>query len=174
VVLTYPGLLERAGESRAGAAEEAPVPGANAREATLERVRRLVRRAELPAPAVVLYLAPPFHPHIPPGGGPLTSAAREVLDGEGQELRPFYPYITDASYVAWRAESPEALARHLPALGREYPLPAAEARGLDLEVVNLGPWGRDAHGLFERVYAPYAFDTLPRLLAEIVRGALSG
>jgi len=39
-------------------------------------------------------------------------------------------------------------------------------------VVNLGPWGRDAHGLFERVYAPYAFETLPRLLAEIVRGAL--
>ena len=121
---------------------------------------------------MVLYLAPPFHPHIPPGSGPLTTAARTVLAGEDQELRPFYPYISDASYLAWRAESPESLARHLPALGREYPLPAAEARALDLEVVNLGPWGRDAHGLFERVYAPYAFETLPRLLAEIVRGAL--
>jgi arginine utilization protein RocB len=172
VVLTYPELLERAGESRTGTAEPPPPPGVDAREATLERVRRLVRRAELPAPAVVLYLAPPFHPHIPPGTGALTTAARTVLASEGQELRPYYPFITDASYVAWRAESPEALARHLPALGREYPLPAAEARGLDLEVVNLGPWGRDAHGLFERVYAPYAFDTLPRLLAEVIRVAL--
>ena len=172
VVLTYPELQERAGESRASAAEGRPAPGTDARDATLERVRQLVRRAELPAPAVVLYLAPPFHPHIPPGSGPLTTAARTVLAGEDQELRPFYPYISDASYLAWRAESPESLARHLPALGREYPLPAAEARALDLEVVNLGPWGRDAHGLFERVYAPYAFETLPRLLAEIVRGAL--
>ena len=60
------------------------------------------------------------------------------------------------------------------ALGEEYQLPAEEARALDLEVVNVGPWGRGAHGLFERVFAPYAFDTLPRLLAEIMRVALRG
>jgi arginine utilization protein RocB len=101
-------------------------------------------------------------------------AARTVLARGGHELEPFYPFISDASYVAWHAEPPATLAKHLPALGRGYQLPADEARSLGLEVVNVGPWGRDAHGLFERVFAPYAFDTLPRLLAEITRIALRG
>ena len=111
---------------------------------------------------------------MPPGSGPLTAAARTVLGRGGQELEPYYPFITDASYVGWHAESPEALAKYLPALGGEYQLPAEEGRALDLEVVNVGPWGRGAHGVFERVFAPYAFDTLPRLLAEIMRIALRG
>jgi len=38
--------------------------------------------------------------------------------------------------------------------------------------VTLGPWGRDAHGLFERVHAPYAFEKLPRLIAEVAKAAL--
>jgi arginine utilization protein RocB len=142
------------------------------REVTLARVRRLVRAAELPAPAIVLYLAPPFHPHLPPGTGALTSAARTVLEREGHELHSFYPFITDASYLGWHAEPLAGLAKHMPALGSEYHLPAEEARALDLEVVNVGPWGRGAHGLFERVFAPHAFDTLPRVLAEIIRAAL--
>jgi arginine utilization protein RocB len=47
-------------------------------------------------------------------------------------------------------------------------LPIAAARALDLEVINLGPWGRDAHGLYERVHAPHAFGILPGLIAEAV------
>ncbi|HEY6867318.1 MAG TPA: M20/M25/M40 family metallo-hydrolase, partial [Candidatus Eisenbacteria bacterium] len=173
LVLTYPELAERAGEVRA---LRTPMPNGpiDARAWTLGHVRELVRQAELPAPAIVLYLAPPFHPHVPPGDGALSGAARTVLGRGGQELVPWYPYITDASYVAWRAESPESLAHHLPALGGCYHLPAEESRSLGLEVVTLGPWGRDPHGLFERVFAPYAFDTLPRLLAEVIRVALRG
>jgi arginine utilization protein RocB len=173
-VLTYPELVERAGEDFGPGGSEEGGPRGDGREDTLARVRRLVRAAGIPAPAIVLYLAPPFHPHVPPGEGALTVAARTVLARGGHELEPFYPFISDASYVAWHAESPAVLAQHLPALGREYHLPAEEARSLGLEVVNVGPWGRDAHGLFERVFAPYAFDTLPRLLAEIVRIALRG
>jgi arginine utilization protein RocB len=39
---------------------------------------------------------------------------------------------------------------------------------LDLDVVNLGPWGHDAHGLCERVHAPFAFERLPQLIGKIV------
>jgi arginine utilization protein RocB len=177
-VLTYPDLAARAGTPPedgplAGTLAGTLAPGkTDARATTLERVRALVREARIAAPAVVLYLLPPFHPHVPPGDGPLTAATREVLQRGGHELVPYYPNISDASYLAWRAESPEMLGRHLPALGHDYVLPADDSRALGLEVVNLGPWGRDAHGLFERVYTPYAFDTLPRMLAELIRIAL--
>ena len=176
-VITVAELAERAGEGRehrkprhARSRRGAP----DVREATLARVRKLARSADLQAPAVVLYLAPPFHPHVPPGRGPLSRAARAALERAGGTLEREYPFISDASYLAWGAESPEELSRYLPALGLEYTLPAEESRALGLEVVTLGPWGRDAHGLCERVYAPWAFATLPKLIAEVAREAVAG
>jgi arginine utilization protein RocB len=177
-VLTYTELLARAGRSAADDPLESGggmVPSAvarDAREATLERVRRLARETGLVGPAAVVYLLPPYYPPAGPGTGVLIEGARRVLARHEMELRPFYPYISDASYVAWRSEPPELVARHLPALGREYQLPVRAMRALDLDVANLGPWGRDAHGRFERVHAPYAFGVLPGLLVEVLGEAL--
>jgi arginine utilization protein RocB len=71
--------------------------------------------------------------------------------------------------VAWRTQGLERLERHLPALADGYALPIAAAQALDLDVVNLGPWGRDAHTMFERVHVPFAFERLPRLIERLVR-----
>jgi arginine utilization protein RocB len=172
-VLTYAELLERANV----AADEdpldavAPDPGGprDARAASLARVRELARRAGLIGPAIVVYLLPPYYPHAAPGTSMFVQAVREALAEErGIAVRPYYPLITDASYLAWRAEPPDALGRHMPAFGREYRLPVDDARALDLDVVNLGPWGHDAHGLTERVYAPYAFERLPQLVWNVI------
>jgi arginine utilization protein RocB len=38
--------------------------------------------------------------------------------------------------------------------------------------VNIGPWGRDCHKKLERVYAPYAFDVLPDVVAEVAEALL--
>jgi len=178
-VFTYAELCELAGEAPGSEPSEPPAPAGTgpgeagspvgARDASLERVRALARRAGLIGPAIVLYLLPPYYPHAAPGTSMFTRAVREALAGErGLAVRSYYPLITDASYVAWRAEPPEALSRHMPALGREYRLPVEDARTLDLDVVNLGPWGRDAHGLCERVYAPYAFERLPQLVWNVI------
>ena len=83
-------------------------------------------------------------------------------------VKAYYPLVSDACYASWRGESPAEIARHMPSLGREYDLPIADARALDLDVVNLGPWGRDAHGLFERVHAGWTFGRLPMLLWKVL------
>jgi arginine utilization protein RocB len=170
-VLTWPELRERAGLAP-GEDPLAGVPGgppADAREATIARLRAACARARIHGPAVVVHLLPPYYPHLAPGDGPLTRAAVEVLAGEpGFPLRPFYPLITDACYAAWRGEPVSSVARHMPAFGREYTLPDAEARALDLDVVSLGPWGHDAHGLYERVHGEFAFERLPKLLERLL------
>jgi arginine utilization protein RocB len=171
VVLLYPELLERAGLAPGADPFDADSTRRDARPATLERVRRLAHVVGLSGPAVVVMLLPPFYPHAAPGDGPFTRAARRVLEREGVPVRPFYRHISDASYLAWRDEPADVVARFLPAFGREYEVPTEAAAALDLDVVNLGPWGRDAHGAFERVYAPYAFGRLPRLIVETVRAA---
>jgi len=168
-VLLWPELLRLAGE-----------PGelfeigdtADARVATLARLRHVAREARLHGPAVVIHLLPPYYPFARPGVGPLVRAVREVMAREGLEVRPFHPLVTDASYLAWRAEPPEVLERYMPAYGREYALPLRDMRALDLDVVNLGPWGRDPHGRFERVRCDWTFGRLPGLVAETLKRSL--
>jgi arginine utilization protein RocB len=174
-VLTYPELLARAGRV-AGEDPLAPLePGSKPERSapTLERIRRLAREASLVGPAVVLALLPPYYPRAAPRQGGLADRLRPLLSRRGAALEPFYPFISDACYLSWRDPSAD-IAPHFPALGREYRPPVERCRALDLEVVTLGPWGRDAHGLFERVHAPYAFGVLPDLLAEAARAALAG
>ena len=172
-VLTYPELVALARVAGDPLGERPLEFGSNLREPTLERVRRLARAAGIGGPAVVITLLPPCYPHAAPGHGPLVRAARAVAARHRRTVRDYYPHISDASYVAWRGEGPGRVAEYLPALGREYALPARAIAALDLDVVTLGPWGRDAHGLSERVHAPDAFGTLPRLIVETVRAAWS-
>ena len=159
---------EPAGPPATTSEEGGATPG-DAREATLSRLRALVRLAELDGPRLVIHLLPPFYPHAAPGEGPLVRAVRAALAGErGVPVRAYYPLISDACYASWRAEPPEEIASQMPALGREYALPVEDARALDLDVVSLGPWGHDAHGLLERVHAAWTFERLPQLVWKIL------
>jgi arginine utilization protein RocB len=164
-VLTVPELMRLAGSDVTLEAARSR----DYREVTLSYLRGLTRAARIEGPAVIVHLLPPYYPPAAPGSGALVEAARRVLDARDLPLSDFYPYISDAAYAAWRAEPVATLEPHLPALGRGYRLPHEAAAALDLDVVTVGPWGRDAHGLGERVHAPYAFGVLPDLIAEIVR-----
>jgi arginine utilization protein RocB len=166
-VLTWRELEQRAGSADLFAEDGEP------RAATLARLRRKVREARLRGPAVILHLMPPYYPASAPGRGPLVRAARRVLEAEGVPVRAWYPYVSDASYLAWRSEPADALATWMPSWGRSYALPVEAMQALDLDVVNLGPWGRDAHGLLERVHAPWAFERLPALIERVAREALA-
>jgi arginine utilization protein RocB len=168
-VLLWPELLRLAGEpGELFEISDAP----DARVATLARLRHVVREARLHGPAVIIHLLPPYYPYAAPGVGPLVRAVREVMAREGLEVRPFHPLVTDASYLAWRAEPSDVLARYMPSYGREYALPLEAMCALDLDVVNLGPWGRDPHGRFERVRCDWTFGRLPGLVAETVKRSL--
>ena len=133
-------------------------------------LRVLAEQAKLSGPRVVLTLLPPYYPAAAPGHGPLVRAARATLGREGIPMDDWYPLITDASYLRAPA-SDSGVTRWMPAIPSWHP-PLAAASRLDLDVISLGPWGRDAHGLYERVHAPYAFERLPRLLAAVVRETL--
>ena len=170
-VLTLPELeaLARERGSTAPPSAMAPAAGDDGRTLTLDRLRGLAAAAGTTAPAAVLHLLPPVYPPSSARPSPFVRAAQAIAKAESLPVRGRYPFISDASYVAWRDRPEGELEPHLPALGDAYALPVAAARALDLDVVNAGPWGRDAHALFERVHAPYAFARLPRIVERIVR-----
>jgi arginine utilization protein RocB len=110
-------------------------------------------------------MLPPFYPHAAPGDGGFIGAAQRALAAEGVETLPWYPFITDASLVAGDAAERATAERWTPSVAHAALPPAPLGAG----VVNLGPWGRDAHGLGERVDTDWAFGRLPGLIERILR-----
>lgn len=163
------------------------------RELSHRLVARVAKTAGLKRPAVVVFFSPPYYPHSQPSDRTALQALARVLarlQAEGDSplrrkldramagaahpqlhLRGFYPYIADHSYVQLDEGGQrhlQTLVGNMPLFGRGYRLDFAAMAQLQCPVVNIGPWGKDAHGLAERVHTPYAFDVVPQLIYETV------
>jgi arginine utilization protein RocB len=84
-------------------------------------------------------------------------------------LRPFFPGISDVSFLGGHVSTQEmeTLRANSPAWQSRTGFDFGATAALNLPAVNIGPWGRDYHQRIERVYTPYAFDVLPELLWRI-------
>lgn len=187
-VLTY-ATLRAAAERRVGAervaaalAEEwkhTPERG-DSRERSLRLVYRVWTLSGLKGPAIVVYYAPPYYPHIAAVPCDPHAAVRGVAASHpelGLRVEEYYPYISDMSYLrldpgvdlraltdnmpVWRTEGE-------PARPGSYSLPLDTIRALNLPVVNLGPYGAGAHQRGERLLMSYSFGVLPQLLLETI------
>ncbi|MCF7934780.1 MAG: M20/M25/M40 family metallo-hydrolase [Synergistales bacterium] len=151
------------------------------REMALRLVERLVDGCDLRGPLVVLGFLPPFYPHRANTG---RSAADRQLDqvvdtlvtyaeqdtATAVETMDFFEGVSDLSYCGFQAgmQALEPLADNLPGWGRYYSFPVDDLVALDIPIVNIGPVGRDAHKVSERLHVPYAMEVLPRLLDKAV------
>lgn len=167
--------------------------GIDSRERSVTLVRTLVDIAireevfDAMQPAVVVFFAPPFFPPVcGDSSTPLSRAIATEVDaraGEDMVIRSFYPYVSELSYM--RVD--EGVYESLPTLKANFPLwrdpdeevapdlrsdyfsiPFDLIRELDCDVANIGPWGKEAHGRGERVYMPYAFETVPQLIHGVI------
>jgi arginine utilization protein RocB len=144
-------------------------------------VAELTKLTKLNRPAIVTFFSPPYYPSVLPRNNELTQAVASVLSEIGDEiqLRAFYPYISDLSYVRLdHTDDLQSLKKFMPLLDLKskdrnlYSLDSYklnEIKSLNCPVINIGPFGRDAHGLYERVYMPYSFETVPRIIFETIQ-----
>lgn len=144
------------------------------RQISLKIVEALWSHSGLNGPAIVVYFSPPYYPHSfinenESRKNTFVKSAIEVSRAFGLTVRKFYPYISDASYLRPSSGSAQGLAENMPQWGAGYSLPVREMAELNLPVINLGPWGRDAHKRTERVYTPYSFGTLPKIMEKAIR-----
>jgi arginine utilization protein RocB len=125
------------------------------RVVSLELVRTAAREAGLRRPYILIYLSPPYFPHVRTTARAFRKWAVGLASRFDCELRDFYPYISDVSYVGGVADPSQAeqVRANLPQWGVEggYRLPDLALLGLRCPIVNIGPWGKGAHGLYERV-----------------------
>ncbi|MCA9981333.1 MAG: M20/M25/M40 family metallo-hydrolase, partial [Anaerolineales bacterium] len=127
-------------------------------------VSRLIHYAKLQGPAVVVFFSPPYYPHVRPEQNELTAVLRENVRHRRQNhiqpeilLQGYYPYISDLSFVCLNDDieaQTSALSDNMPVFNRGFSLDFASMQALNMPVLNVGPWGKDAHGLYERVHMP--------------------
>ncbi|MEW6082977.1 MAG: M20/M25/M40 family metallo-hydrolase [Chloroflexota bacterium] len=151
------------------------------RELSRMIVAELVKAAQISGPAIVIFFLPPYYPSAQPQENELTLAVKSVVERSNAQVqfRGFYPYISDLSYVRLDGGIEiDSLKNNMPLFGMRdekgtlyYPLDSIkleDIRALGCPVVNIGPFGSDAHGLYERVHMPYSFEVVPQIIFDTI------
>ena len=151
---------------------------ADDREVSMAIVNEVHRHCSDKDSKIILYFAPPYYPHNfvqqgDPRGDRLLSAVADAVEEALKVfkypivVRKFYPYISDLSYCGIAtAGHLQKMTENMPAWKLTYRLPIREIQEISMPVVNIGPYGKDAHKLSERVSVPYSFDAMPLILQQ--------
>lgn len=136
-------------------------------------------------PVVIVYFTPPYYPHIYIEGKKekeknLLDAVKKAVDDTNTEYKivykKFFPYISDLSYGS-APQDPKiisALKNNMPGFGSKYHLPLEEMQKLDLPVLDIGSFGKDAHKFTERIEKEYSFKIAPILVYKTITNLLKG
>jgi len=161
-----------------------PKPEMDERERNIEFLSNALDVTGEKGPLVVVGFAPPFYPsRVNMGKSKREQGVRHAASVVNANLKrkaftlkevEIFQGITDLSFTGFQGEAAELdlLAENLPLWGRGYDLPLEELRKIDIPCVILGPIGKDAHKITERVELDYSFNVLPFVLKDFVAAVL--
>jgi len=151
------------------------------RERSLHLTQKLWTLSGRSGPAIVIYYAPPYYPHITATPGPLQQVIDAVVEHHPELAlvhKEYYPYLSDISYLRLDPETDvSALTANMPVwressdvthLSGSYCLPLDKIATLNIPVVDFGPYGQGAHQQDEAALMSYSFGILPQLLSEVI------
>ena len=118
----------------------------------------------LSGPAVVMGFGSIPYPAVSLKNKKLVEAISETVKSFGLGVIEYFPGISDMSFVGEASGDFSVAAENTPIWGTSFTL--AEPAGYPC--INIGPWGRDYHHWLERLHAPYAFETLPKVLLAVI------
>jgi arginine utilization protein RocB len=154
------------------------------RERNVEFLSLALDAAGEKGPLVVIGFVPPFYPprrnhgesRYERGVRYAASVVGEDLKRRGFEFKEIeiFQGITDLSFTGFQGEIEELapLASNTPLWGCGYDLPLSELQKIDIPCVILGPIGKDAHKITERVELDYSFNVLPSIVRKFIESIL--
>ena len=115
-------------------------------------------------PAVVMGFGSIPYPAVSLCDAELERCIVTAAKSHGLGVIRYFPGISDMSYFGEASGNLKAAADNTPIWGTSFAMP--EPAGYPC--INIGPWGRDYHHWLERLHAPYAFETLPKVLLAVI------
>lgn len=147
---------------------------------SLKLADQLMIQCQELAPAVVLLFAPPFYPPANSSDHPLI---KEIVTHLLHAATPYdipleqihyFNGICDLSYCQFVLdEGWKAYEDNTPVWGETYSIPLEAISRFDAPVLNVGPFGKDAHQISERLHMKSAFEEMPELLDGLFRKLIS-
>ncbi|MDR1379636.1 MAG: M20/M25/M40 family metallo-hydrolase [Synergistaceae bacterium] len=188
-VLTVEDVLNKAstiaGDRKKLFAELLPrIKAEDERERNIEFLSLALDMTGEKGPLVVVGFIPPFYPPRVNRNERIGERAvrrgafvvSEDLRRRGFDLTEveIFQGITDLSFTGFQGDAEELtpLAANTPLWGKNYGLPLADLRKIDIPGVVLGPIGKDSHKITERVELNYSFNVLPSVLKKFVASVL--
>jgi len=187
-VFTYQQLLQKAielyGETEVGRRIDYLQSNRNElgdRDFSTQLVADLASLCQQYAPMIVLFYSPPFYPAVSSKNDQLIEKTVEKLqqysiDKHQLELtrQHYFPGLSDLSFLKLKEDQKSlyTLTSNMPLYGKGYYMPIQELMNLNIPIVNVGPYGKDAHKWTERIHLPFSFSKYPDLLEYTIKELL--
>jgi arginine utilization protein RocB len=137
------------------------------------------------SPAIILFYSSLYSPRIEVSGknerekalmNAVHAAIQHVKGHYPHPIvtRQFFPYISDMSFVALSDNEQEinAVINNSPAWGKKHYVDFQDIRDINVPVINIGPYGMDAHKKYERMEASYSLEIVPNLIYQAVKSLI--
>ncbi len=172
-VLTYPELTKRLKELNVDLIADDKIN--DVRERAVDLVKRSLDVLASDEIIVVPFLAPPYYPHRSENANQprivrsTTNFIKQVATQTTFMVDPVYQGLSDMSYLGLEGDvDPKQLSDWFAGFNDLYDLPVDELSRLNIPFLNLGPNGKDAHKVSERIDMKYSFDmALPYFILMI-------
>jgi arginine utilization protein RocB len=136
-------------------------------------------------PAIILFYSSLYSPRIELTGKTQNELDLiNALDQAVEEIQPayqypivtrnFFPYISDMSFVALSddEEGINAVSDNNPGWGTKHYVEYQDIRDINVPVINIGPYGLDAHKKLERMEMTYSLEVVPNLTNLVIQKLL--
>ncbi|MFB7640027.1 M20/M25/M40 family metallo-hydrolase [Peribacillus butanolivorans] len=147
------------------------------REKSLRIADKLMIQCQELAPAIVLLFAPPYYPAVNTSNDPFiidsVQLIKETAARFNKEVSQIHYFngLCDLSYVQYSDEADgwTAFEKNTPVWGDTYSIPFADMLQLQAPVLNVGPFGKDAHQRTERLHIDSAFVHTPAMIESLIK-----
>lgn len=156
--------------------------GKDEREVALGVTKELCEVAGIKIPTVVVFFAAPYCPHNTLKAevfeekqvyDDISAIVKEFGEEQNEKMGvlQFFPSLSDSSYLKIDDDdaSTSALIRNFPEYHKLYDVPLDKIKSLNIPAINYGCWAKDCHKWTERVYLPYSFEALPKLILKTIQ-----
>jgi arginine utilization protein RocB len=148
------------------------------REKSLRIADSLMIECQELAPAIILIYAPPYYPAVNSSDDDLVKRCVQYVREKGQlefnlpvKQVHYFNGISDLSYLNYQddGEGWTAFKANTPVWGSSYSIPFDAMAVLRAPVLNVGPFGKDAHKRTERLHIKSAFEEVPSLVEGMIK-----
>ncbi len=133
------------------------------------------------SPAIILFYSSLYSPRIELTGATMDERNLiNALEKAVEEIQPnypypiitrnFFPYISDMSFLALSddEEGINAVSNNNPGWGTKHYVNYQDIRDINVPVINIGPYGFDAHKKLERMEMTYSLEIVPNLTNLVI------